>query len=476
MIQNLAQLLLSSMTKHPTRKCINHHTYNHVYKLTRKYNELLSYYHVGKNDRVCWYAPKSAHWLSAMIATWMRGAIFVPLHANNYALNQYIIRTTKPKIELSDYMVDGVFSNLQPNNDQEDILPDDPSMILYTSGSTSKPKGVVLSHKNVLRNLEQIQHRVKDDISYRDSAFSILPWHHCYGLVCELLYLCMKGAHISIPSSDNPKKMMQEMKWNYPTLFYAVPKVLETLYKNDLNIGSMLKRNLLFGHRIRRISVGGAVCHPKLLSFMKESYNISVLQGYGMTETSPMISLNSIYQNRLGSVGKPLQNVELRINPDNNEISVRGDNVMSGYLRFITKQNEILLEDQGEWFYTGDTGYFDSKGYLNLYGRTKTEYKLSNGKYVNPVFLEKLLCMSPHIDQAVVFGEGQSHNKIILYSEKKDKNEMLQYIQEYLEDKVQPYEIPRDILFADEPFTIKNNMLTQKLEPNRHKIITMYGS
>jgi long-chain acyl-CoA synthetase len=431
---------------------------------------------VGKNDRVCWYAPKSAHWLSAMTATWMRGAIFVPLHANNYALNQYIIRTTKPKIELSDYMVDGVFSNLQPMDHPEEVALDDPSMILFTSGSTSQPKGVVLSHKNILRNLQQIQHRVKDDVYYQDSAYSILPWHHCYGLVCELLYLAMNGAHISIPSSDNPKKIIQEMKWNYPTLFYSVPKVLETLYKNDLNIGSMLKRNLLFGHRIRRISVGGAICHPHLLSFMTESYNIPILQGYGMTETSPMISLNSIFQNRLGSVGKPLEKIKVQIDPEDNEIYVSGDNVMSGYLRFITKQNELLLEDQGEWFHTGDKGYFDSKGYLHLYGRTKTEYKLSNGKYVNPVFLEKLLGMSSQIDQAIIFGEGRKHNQVILYSENRDKEKLLNYIQQYLEDKVQPYEIPRDIIFADEPFTTNNGMLTQKLEPNRHKIMAKYGS
>lgn len=475
-MQNLSQLFLSSMKKHPTRKCINHHTYNNVYKLTQKYNELLSYYNVKKNDRVCWYANKSAHWLSAMTATWMRGAIFVPLHQNNYTLNRLIIRQTKPKIELSDYMVDSVFSNLQPSEHIEDVLPDDPSMILYTSGSTNQPKGVVLSHKNVIQNLEQIQNRIKDDVYYRDSAFSILPWHHCYGLVCELLYLCKNGAHISIPSSDNPKKMIQEMKWNYPTLFYTVPKVLEAFYKNDLNIASMLKRNLLFGHRIRRISVGGAICHPKLLSFMTESYNIPVLQGYGMTETSPMISLNSIYQNRLGSVGKPLQGVDVKINPDDNEIYVRGENRMSGYLRFITKHNQILLDEQGEWFHTGDKGYFDKNGYLYLYGRTKTEYKLSNGKYINPIFLEKLLCMSSKIDQAVVFGEGSSHNKIIVYSADRDKENMLNYIQQYLEDKVQPYEIPRDVLFANEPFTTKNGMLTQKLEPNRHKIITQYTS
>lgn len=474
--QNLGQLFLYSMKKYPTRKCINHHSYNHVYKLTQKYNELLGYYNVGKNDRVCWYANKSAHWLSAMTATWMRGAIFVPLHANNYNLNQYIIKTTKPKIELCDYMVDGVYSNLQPKEHQEeDVMPEDPSMILYTSGSTNQPKGVVLSHQNVLKNLEQIQYCIKDDVYYRDSAFSILPWHHCYGLVCELLYLCMNGAHITIPSSDNPKKMIQEMKWNYPTLFYTVPKVLETLYRNDFNLSSMLKRNLLFGHRIRRISVGGAICHPKLISFMRESYNIPTLQGYGMTETSPMISLNSIYQNRVGSVGKPLKGVEIKMKEDN-EILVRGGNVMNGYLRHITKQNQILLEEKDEWFATGDKGYVDANGYLYLYGRTKTEYKLSNGKYVNPVFIEKLLSMSSKIDQAVVFGEGMDHNKIIVYSENKNKSEMLNYIHYYLEDKVQPYEIPQDILFVDEPFTTKNGMLTQKMEPNRHKIIKMYAT
>jgi long-chain acyl-CoA synthetase len=320
---------------------------------------------------------------------------------------------------------------------------------------------------------------VGDDIDHTDSAFSILPWHHCYGLVCELLFLLTRNAHISIPTSKDPKNIIRQMRWETPTLFYTVPKILESIYKNDINrIPGVLKRNLIFGHRIRRISVGGAFCPPKLISFMSQEYRVPTLQGYGMTETSPMISLNSIYENRIGSVGKPIKDLKIDPSYENNEILVCGDNVMSGYLKSITPENTFILEPPGKWFRTGDKGYMDKDGFLYINGRTKMEYKLSNGKYVNPTYIEKMLCLSPWIDQAVVFGDGMAYNKVILYSNSqshKNKDTMLDHIRGLLQDKVQPYEMPDDVFFTEEPFSIENDLLTQKLEPNRTKILKLYS-
>jgi long-chain acyl-CoA synthetase len=296
--------------------------------------------------------------------------------------------------------------------------------------------------------------------------------------VCELLFLLKTGAHISIPYNTDPKKIIREMKWKAPTLFYSVPKVLESIYKNDIHsIPSALKRNVVFGHRIRRISVGGALCPSKLVSFMTENYKIPTIQGYGMTETSPMISLNSIYENRIGSVGRPVKDVKIDFSIENNEILVEGENVMLGYLKEITNENEFVLEEKGKLFHTGDKGHLDRDGFLYINGRTKTEYKLSNGKYINPAFIEKMMCLSPLIDQAVVFGDGFAHNKAIIYSpknDKRDKDAMLFHIKELLEGRVQHYEIPNDIVFAEEAFSFQNGLLTQKLEPNREKIMKLY--
>lgn len=473
----LFQKFLSVAQKYPMKKCVDHHTYNDVYQLVKKYCSLLENHGVGNRDRVCWDAKKSAHWPAVMMATWMRGAIFVPFNQGNNNLNDHIVRTVKPKVILTDNIADKFSNDELTIPDKNEVDMDTPSTILFTSGSTSQPKGVVLSHKNILTNLEQIEDRIRDDITSTDSAFSILPWHHCYGLVCELLFLLGKGAHINVPNSKDPKKILREMKWKSPTLFYTVPKVLESIYKNDFShIPSMLKRNFIFGKKIRRISVGGAICPSKLVSFMTDEYRISTIQGYGMTETSPMISLNSIDQNRINSVGRPVKDIKIDFSYENNEILVKGDNVMMGYLRFITKENKLILEEQGEWFYTGDKGYMDKDGYLYINGRTKLEYKLSNGKYINPTYIEKLLCMSPLIDQAVVFGDGMTKNKVIIHSSKCDKNKdrMLFHIQGLLEGKVQNYEVPDDIVFVEEPFSTQNGLLTQKLEPNRNKILKLY--
>lgn len=470
--------LLTSFKEFPNRRCIDLYTYNEVYKLVKKYNWLLENRGVGKNDRVCWDAKKSAHWPAIMTAAWLRGAVFVPFNHGNPSLNDHIVRTVKPKVVMTDKMVNDMVYEppLLPEKKEDD--PDAACMILFTSGSTNHPKGVVLSHKNIMTNINQISDRMVGDINHKDSAFSVLPWHHCYGLVCELLFLMKKGARISLPTSSSPKEIMREMKWKCPTLFFTVPKVLETIYKNDIhNAPVVLKRNLIFGHRIRRVSVGGALCPPKLISFLTEEYKVPTLQGYGMTETSPMISLNSIGQNRIGSVGKPVKDLRIDFCYENNEVRVRGDNIMSGYLKETTQDNQLILEENDYWFHTGDKGYIDKDGYLFIKGRVKTEYKLSNGKYTNPTYIEKILCMSPIIDQAVVFGDGLARNKVIVHSTSKvkDKDMMLFHIREILEGKTQYYEVPDDVIFAEEPFTLQNGMLTQKLEPNRNKILKSFA-
>lgn len=478
MRRQLGQMLLQSAEKFSGRKCVGNSTYNDMYQLTKRYSDILNIHGIGKKSRVCWEGEKSVHWLSAMTAVWSLGAIFVPLQRGNNVLNDHIVKTIQPDIVLSPLYVENVAAQkdmvlpFQGGEEEEDEV----AMVLFTSGSTSTPKGVVLTHENISSNLDQIQERVANDIGPEDSSYSILPWHHCYGLVCELLFLTKNGAQIHIPSSQNPKQIMADMKWWSPTLFYAVPKVVETMLRNDKKVPAFVKRNFVFGRNIRRMSLGGAPCHPRLIHFMEDSYGVSALQGYGMTETSPMISLNSMEFNRIGSVGKPLQGVDVQILEENQEVCVRGPNRMAGYLERVGEEG-LVLEEQGEWLHTGDKGHVDEEGYLHIHGRTKIEYKLSNGKYVNPVFIESILCMQPAIDQAVVFGEGLSHNKVILHSTKQqpDMGDLLQLVRTSLEGKVQPYEIPREILLVEEPFTLQNGQLTQKLEPNRRRILEIYA-
>lgn len=490
-LNNLAEVITRSVIKYSNRTFFNQQTYASIYHRTRKYNHLFDRHHIGRMDRVCLMADKREDWASIMVSCWLRGGVFVPLIKNNPIINQYIIEKIKPKIILTDGNVDdgrrnnivtigGVVNEQQRHvSDPFDRLSEslvsrhDPAMILFTSGSTSSPKGVVLSHGNILSNLSMVQNAYKDTITCHDSSYSILPWHHCYGLVCELLFLIQQGASIQTPSSNTPEKIFKEMSHRSPTLFFTVPKILETIYKKDVKfIPSFIKKKFVFGRKIRMVSVGGALCHPHLLSFMEKEYKLPVYQGYGMTETSPMISICTPTHNRIGSVGKILSGVDLCFDEDDS-IHVRGDNCMLGYYQGVSNENEILLHEREEWFPTGDKGRLDKDGFLYINGRLKTEYKLSNGKYVNPTYIESLLTLMPSIDQALVYGEGLQHNQVILYT-KDDKKYTAAQIKSFLMGRVDHYEIPDKVFYVDEPFTIQNGLLTQKMEPNRQKILEKY--
>jgi long-chain acyl-CoA synthetase len=135
------------------------------------------------------------------------------------------------------------------------------------------------------------------------------------------------------------------------------------------------------------------------------------------------------------------------------------------------EDGRIVCQGVDGWWDTGDRGYVDADGFLYIQGRAKTEYKLSNGKYVDPVYIGSLMSMVPGVDQAVVFGEGEAYNRAIVYSR---EGVSLQTVQSFLQGRVEPYEVPREIYFVEEPFSVQNGLLTQKLEPNRQKILAQF--
>lgn len=471
--KNLYQMITTSILKHNKNNILNHHKYNELYHVSRKYVNILKNHH---QIPICVAANKTIDWIALMYATWETDNIFVPMPIHNKTLTNHIIKQIKPififgndpLISQQNYTSGWRMNNTRLNNETN------PALILYTSGSTKEPKGVVLSHQNILSNLDMIQDRYKDNINEYDCSFSLLPWHHCYGLVCELLYIMKQGGSIKIPTSDIPINMFKEMKWNSPTLFFGVPKILENLYKKDIiYIPNSIKKRLIFGNRIRMISVGGSLCNPKIIEFMEKTYDTTVYQGYGTTECSPIISLNSIEQNKIGSVGKVLKDINIRFSEDG-VLSVKGDNVMLGYLKSISHENDIHnqleLEKTNEWYDTGDHGYLDEEDYLYITGRNNVKYKLTNGKYVDPQYIETLLGISPIIEQVVVFGEGLDSNIVVIYS-KSDKEMVEKEVYLRLKDKIELYEIPKKIIILNTPF--ENGWLTGKMEPNR-RIISQY--
>jgi long-chain acyl-CoA synthetase len=363
-------------------------------------------------------------------------------------------------------------------------------VILFTSGSTNDPKGVILTHKNIMSNLEMIDKLYNKHITENDTSYSLLPWNHCYGLVCELFYLMKKGGSFFISGQDikTPQEKLKDLKLKSPTLIYTVPKMLETIYRKRVNlvdycIPTQVKKKLVFGNNIRMISVGGSKCNPELIEYFKNNYDIPVYQGYGMTETSPMISLNSVENNNIKSVGKPLLGIDIKFS-NKNEILVKGDNLMLGYLDNIN--NDIIetckpFEDN--YFNTGDTGYLDNENYLYINGRTKSAYKLSNGKFINPSYIESILGISSYIDQIFVYGEGCNNNKCLIYiseeTKKKIKSDLntfiLNEIRIIAKDKLEPYEIPKEIKILEEPLSITNGCLSNKLDYKREFIINKFN-
>jgi long-chain acyl-CoA synthetase len=501
-MKNLGQLIINSTSKFSTRHSLNKNTYNCIYKKSNVFSHIIRNNNLLKNNCVCVYGTKSIDWISVMLATFRTGNIFVPLPYNNTALSKYIIDTLKPSLVFSDtffendtcnYPLSGInMHNITDFSFDNFSESHEPAIILFTSGSTKEPKGVVLSHHNIISNLNGIQNKYKDTINVYDKSFSILPWHHCYGLVCELLYLLKNGSSIVTPVEKN---FFKEIKWESPTLLFLVPKVIETIYKNDIKfVPNFLKKKYLFGNNLRMVSVGGSFCNPNLITYMNDTFNIPVYQGYGLSETSPMVSLNSPIENKVGSVGKLLDNVKIKI--INNEILVSGDSLMLGYvnrnhiiddartsinettksIRIDSEHNvdvdfhDLLNTDKNikEWFNTGDTGYIDKDGYLFINGRSTSRYKLDNGKYIDPEYLEKLLMVSPIIEEIVIY--GVIHNVAIVKS-KYERTVVLKEIERILHDKVEKYEIPKEVILVDpnEPF-----FLTQKLEPNRKKVIKKY--
>jgi long-subunit acyl-CoA synthetase (AMP-forming) len=464
-MKNLAQMIFETIGRHPFRKVTNTMTYNDLYNLSSQYSQLLQ--GITKKP-ICINIGKSNEWVAMMLAIWNTNNIVVPLPIHNHNLSKHIIDHVKPS-----YIFQSKSNIYNGVSTKKSCIPEtEPALILYTSGSTSLPKGVVLSHKNILSNLEMIDKKYNGHIDYYDKSFSILPWTHCYGLVCELLYLMKHGGQVIIPTAKEPKDIFKEMKWKSPSLFFTVPKVLEKIYRNDKPfVPGFIKRNFVFGNNIRMMSIGGALCHEDIITFIQNNYKIPVYQGYGMTECSPMISLNSVEDNKIGSVGTLMDGIQYKPN-HTGSFMVKGANVMLGYLKKFNKDGSMELDkpDDG-WFDTGDNVFFN-ENHLYIRGRIGRHYKLTNGLYVDPEYLETIISTSPIIEQVVIFGEGQAFNTVIVYSTQ-SKSVVSREIDNLLaRHSVQKYEIPKKIIMLDKP--LSGNFLTQKLEPNRSLIQQLY--
>ncbi len=294
--------------------------------------------------------------------------------------------------------------SLENSNSQLPDVPgnsgDELAMIIFTSGTTGKSKGVMLTHKNLMSNVEAVEY----DACPGMVTLSVLPIHHAYCLVMDYLKCLTLGVTICI--NDSLLHMVKNMQLFKPNVMLMVPMMIETIYKKikSTSAGNILPKKLIaakvFGGNLTTVFSGGAHLDPFYVEKFKE-YGINIYEGYGMSESSPVISSNTPLNHRSGSVGKVLNNAEVRI--ENGEILVRSTSVMKGYYNMPEETAKTL---EGGFLHTGDKGYIDEDGYLYINGRVKNLIILSNGENISPEEIENKLALYPLIEEVVVTGDG----------------------------------------------------------------------
>jgi long-chain acyl-CoA synthetase len=284
---------------------------------------------------------------------------------------------------------------------QPQAAPDDLATILYTSGTTGRPRGVMLSQRNLASNAAAV---VESHCGGPEQTrLCILPLSHIYARTCDLYTWIFGGWRLVL--AESRESMTRDCRLAQPTSMSAVPFVYQRIAEKVQAGGSSDAATSLrneFGGRMEQPSCGGAPLAPHIEAWYAEC-GLPVLPGYGLTETSPVVAKSTMDARRRGSVGRPLPNVEVRIAADG-EIVVRGPNVMLGYWQDEAATNEIIREG---WLHTGDLGELDDDGFLYVRGRKKELIVLSTGKKVIPTRVEAMLTSSPLIDQAAVFGDGR---------------------------------------------------------------------
>ena len=309
------------------------------------------------------------------------------------------------------------------------------NILLFTSGTTAKSKAVMLSHKNIASNIYAMQ--LVEDIRSTDSNIAFLPFHHIFGSTCLIMMLA-SGVKTSFP--DGLRYIKQNLNEYKITVFVGVPILVEAIYKNimkeiekqgktkiieiakkicnfllifNIDIRRVVFKQIIsaLGGKLRLVISGGAPADYKISKGFND-LGISTLQGYGLSETSPVICAESYDSVRNKSVGKQMINDTIEIvNKDDKgigEIRVKGPNVMLGYYEMPELTKEVLKDG---WFYTGDLGYFDKDGFLYITGRNKNLIVLKNGKKVFPEELETIVNRLELVEECMVFGLPDKNNK-----------------------------------------------------------------
>lgn len=448
-----------------------------------------------------------------------------------------IVRIGAPKSEADsfDALLEKGMENPMPpaTPDKQDI-----AFLIYTSGTTGNPKGVKLSHENIASNVSAV-HECFDMLA-EDRTLSFLPWAHSFGLTCELHCMTSMGASMALNTAVD--KLVSEMPEVRPTILVAVPRIFNRIHDGvqkqiaakpgiiqglfrsgmaaatkkrageSLGFGESVSLALAdklvfskirdkFGGRLRYAISGGAALSKEVGQFI-DALGIEVYEGYGLTETSPILCANRPGHRLIGSVGKVIPGCKVVIDravtgdPLHGEIVGYGPNIMKGYHNRDEENAAVLMDDGG--FRTGDMGYVDDDGFVFITGRIKEQYKLENGKYVVPVPLEEAIKLSMHVANVFVHGANKPFNIALIvpdFEVVKEwagqqgisdlepsalvKNEkVIAKIQEEIDSRsngFKGYERIKKFAVIEEDFTTENGMLTPSMKLKRRVVLSKYG-
>jgi long-chain acyl-CoA synthetase len=414
------------------------------------------------------------------------------------------------------------------------LTRDDLATIIYTSGTTGIPKGVMLTHGNFLSNVEGGLNAIP--VSEKDTFLSFLPLSHVFERMVGHYLAFQIGATVAYAESiETVAENLQEVN---PTLMTSVPRLFEKIYGkiiDSLEEGSPIKKALfnwaigvgreaipyrqknralplllIFQHafanalvfsklkervggQIRFFVSGGAPLSKEIGEFFTAA-GLLILEGYGLTETSPVISVNRLKKFKFGSVGIPLDNVEVKI-ADDGEILTKGPHVMKGYYNNEAATKEVI--DEEGWFHTGDIGHFDDQGFLVITDRKKNIIVTAGGKNIAPQYIENLLITSRYIEQALVIGDKRKYCSALIvpsmemlskFADLKgivniSPADLLQEFQvnELFSDEIKTvtkelasYETIKKFILVKEPFSIENGQLTPTLKVKRKIVEEQY--
>ncbi|GBG58507.1 long-chain-fatty-acid--CoA ligase [Sporomusaceae bacterium FL31] len=450
-----------------------------------------NYFHdigIRRGENVGLFSRNSVEYVCSYMAIASLGAVVVPL---NFQLSArevaFIVKdaqmqrlVTMDKLELEEALQHYeyeqelqqlVITEFQPTLRQntfeqapglQDFDENQPCVIIYTSGTTGNPKGAVLTHKNLVSNAEAFQQVLH--INSSDNVLCVLPMYHCFAWTCSILNSLFCGASITILDAFSPKETVAVIKEQGVTVVFGVPPIYNILAR--LAAVKELAR-------VRIFVSGGASLPVKIAQQFERAYGVNLIEGYGLSEASPVVAINPPERTKYSSIGKALPGLEVKIVDENGEaraddevgeLIVRGPSVMKGYFNLPAETLQAL---RGGWLHTGDLAYKDSDGYYFIVDRLK-DMIITNGENIYPREIEELLYAYPGIVETAVIGvpdslRGQQAAAYIVLAEGIELDR--KSIREYLSANLAAYKIPKDFIVVDSlPKTSTGKILKRQLQ------------